>query len=153
MLVLARQLNERIVMPTVPAAIEVVAIKPNAVRLGIEAPVEVAILREEVLRRSGASPNDAVVLSESDAKARLKQIKHLLRNRLQGVALGLDLIRQQMDDSGASELQGMLQRMEAEVCRIDQQLRVLLSACEPPAIDAPAVSPYVVAEAEGGLAI
>jgi carbon storage regulator len=153
MLVLARQLNERIVMPTVPAVIEVVGIKPNGVRLGIDAPPEVTVLREEVLRRDGASPSDAVVLSESDAKTRLNQIKHVLANRLHAVALGLDLIRQQMEDSGASELQAMLQRMEAEVCRIDQQLRVLLSVCEPQAIDAPTISPYVVVEAEGGLSI
>ena len=153
MLVLARQLNERIVLPTVPAAIEVVSIKPNGVRLGIEAPPEVLVLREEVLRRDGSSPSKPLVLSESDAKTQLNRIKHLLRNRLQAVALGLDLIRQQMDDSGTSELQGMLQRMEAEVRRIDRQLRVLLSACEPQALNDPAVSPYVVVEAEGGLAI
>jgi len=153
MLVLARQLNERIVFPTVSAVIEVVAIKPNGVRLGIDAPPEVTVLREEVLRRHGSSPSNPLVLSESDATTRLKQIKHLLRNRLHAVVLGLDLIRQQMDDSGTSELQGMLQRMEAEVRRIDRQLRVLLSACEPQALNDPAVSPYVVVEAEGGLAI
>jgi carbon storage regulator len=144
MLVLARQLNERIVMPTVPATIEVVAIKPNGVRLGIEAPADVTILREEVLRRDGASPSDLLVLSDSEAKSRLNRIKRLLCNRLQDVALGLDLIRQQMDDSGASELQGMLQRMEAEVRCIDQQLRVLLSASALQAIDDTIVSPAVV---------
>ncbi|HTU18422.1 MAG TPA: carbon storage regulator [Gemmataceae bacterium] len=153
MLVLARQLHERIVMPTVPAVIEVVAIKPNGVRLGIDAPPEVTVLREEVLRRDCSSLSDPFVLSESDAQMRLHQIKHLLRNRLQAVALGLDLIRQQINDSGASELQGMLQRMEAEVSRIDQQLRVLLSASEPQGINAPSVSPYVVVESEGGLSI
>ncbi|MGH7171025.1 MAG: carbon storage regulator [Gemmataceae bacterium] len=153
MLVLARQLNERIIMPTVPAVIEVVAIKPNGVRLGIDAPPEVTVLREEVLRRDGSSPSDPLVLSESAAKTRLNRIKHIVRNRLQAVALGLDLIRQQMDDSGSSQLQGMLQHMEAEVRRIDQQLRVLLSPSEPPATKDPALSPYVVVEAEGGLSI
>lgn len=153
MLVLARQLNERIVLPTVPAAIEVVAIKPNGVRLGIEAPPEITVLREEVLHREGSPPSDQLVLSESDAQSQLNRIKHLLRNRLQSVALGLDLIRQQMDNSGASELQGMLQRMETEVRRIDHQLRVLLSASELQAINKSAVSPFVVVESEGGLSI
>lgn len=152
MLVLARQLHERIVMPTVPATIEVVAVKPNGVRLGIEAPPEVSVLREEVLRRDGSSPGDFLSLSEADARIQLNRVKLLLRNRLHTVALGLDLIRQQMHDSGASELRGMLQRMEAELRRIDQQLRVLLSGSEPqPSKDS--ATPFVVVETEDGLSI
>ena len=153
MLVLARQLNERIVLPTVPAAIEIVAIKPSGVRLGIEAPPEVTVLREEVLRRGGVPPNNLLASSDADARTQLDRIKHVLRNRLQTVALGLDLIRQQIGETGASGLQGMLQRMESEVRHIDQQLRVLLSPTEPQAPKDPAVSPYVVVEAEDGLSI
>ena len=41
MLVLSRRLNERILLPTVPAAVQVVSIKPGVVRLGIEAPAQV----------------------------------------------------------------------------------------------------------------
>ena len=88
MLVLARQLNERIVLPTVPATIEVVSIKPGSVRLGIEAPPEIAILREEVLRCGGVARGTHA--PRSDEEARLSRIKHVLRNRLDTVALGLD---------------------------------------------------------------
>jgi len=48
MLVLSRRLNERILLPTVPAAVQVVSIKPGVVRLGIEAPAQVPVLREEL---------------------------------------------------------------------------------------------------------
>jgi len=153
MLVLARQLNERIVMPTVPATIEVVAVKPNGVRLGIEAPPEVTVLREEVLRRDASAPGELLALSESDARTQLNRIKLMLRNRLQGVALGLDLIRRQIEENGASELQGMLQRMEAEVRRIDQQLRILLSSCETQPSKDSIVSPCITVETEDGLSI
>lgn len=153
MLVLARQLNERIVMPTVPATIEVVAVKPNGVRLGIEAPPEVTVLREEVLRRDGSPSSDLLVLSEGDARTQLNRIRLTLRNRLQGVALGLDLIRRQIEESGGSELQGMLQRMEAEVRRIDQQLRILLSSSEPPPSKDSTVAPCLTIETEDGLSI
>jgi carbon storage regulator CsrA len=56
MLVLARQLHERIIMPAVGATIEVVAIKPNSVRLGIEAPPEIVILREEIFGAAVQQP-------------------------------------------------------------------------------------------------
>jgi carbon storage regulator CsrA len=153
MLVLARQLNERIVMPTVPATIEIVAIKPNGVRIGIDAPTKVTVLREEVLRRGGMKPRDLLDLSEEDAESRLNLIKNLLGNRLQTVALALDLIRGQMAKSEKSELPELLQRMESEVRWLDRQLRALVSASEPSATDVSVVSPCAVVEADGEFSI
>lgn len=125
MLVLARQLNERIVMPSVQATIEVVAIRPNSVRLGIDAPPEVTILREEVLRRGGVAP-EALVPTERDAETRLAQVGHVLRNRLHTLALGLELMRQQLRIQFSPELEPMLRRMEDEVRALDRQLRTVL---------------------------
>ena len=133
MLVLARQLNERIIMPTVPATIEVVAIKPNGVRLGIEAASEVTILREEVLRRGSVSANDLVARTQADATASLHRLQHILRNRLETVALGLDLIGAQMERGDTTELPAMLHRLHGEVSRLDRQLRAVLSSAVAPA--------------------
>jgi carbon storage regulator CsrA len=55
MLVLSRRLHERIVLPTLGITITVVAVKPGVVRLGIEAPPDVAVLRKELLDRSPAT--------------------------------------------------------------------------------------------------
>jgi carbon storage regulator CsrA len=159
MLVLARQLNERIIMPAIPATIEVVAIKSNGVRLGIDAPADVTILREEVLRRGGVPADNLLAQSQPDAELRLSRIKHLLGNRLQGVALGLDLIRQQIDDSGTAELRELFQRIEAEIRRIDQQVRAVLSSsaeqslAAEPAIPCLLVSPPVLSKVEEGSSI
>jgi carbon storage regulator CsrA len=136
MLVLARQLNERIVMPTVPATIEVVSIKPNGVRLGIEAAPEVTILREEVLRRGSVSANELLTRTQTDAVACLHRLQHILRNRLQTVALGLDLIGGQMERGDTTELPEMCQRLHSEVCRLDRQLRAALSSAVDPASSA-----------------
>jgi carbon storage regulator CsrA len=127
MLVLARQLHERIVMPSVPATIEVVAIKPNAVRLGIAAPEEVTILREEVLRRGSAAPAELLRAAEPDADARLGRVKHVLRNRLQTLALALDLLRQHLPEETAPGLPAMTGRMTDEIRALDQQLRAVLA--------------------------
>ena len=59
MLVLSRRLNEKLVLPSLGITIQVVAVKPGLVRIGLEAPDEVKILREEVLQHepgTGATP-------------------------------------------------------------------------------------------------
>ena len=54
MLVLSRRLNEKIVLPGLNVTIQVVAVKGGAVRLGIEAPPDVQVVREELLDQSEA---------------------------------------------------------------------------------------------------
>jgi carbon storage regulator CsrA len=157
MLVLARQLNQRIVLPTVPATIEVVSIKPGNVRLGIDAPPEVVILREEVLLRGGV-PSVPLLTSRTDEEARLARIKHILRNRLDNVALGLDLLSQQLQSSPQPGLATMIRRMEDEVRTLDRQMKAVLDDLpEPDAVVLPAPATATGAtclgEAEGGLAI
>jgi carbon storage regulator len=51
MLVLSRKLGERIVMPDIDLTLTVVAIEGNTVRLGITAPPEVSVYREELWHR------------------------------------------------------------------------------------------------------
>ena len=51
MLVLSRKLGERILVPHCELAVTVVAIEGNTVRLGISAPKEIDIYREEVWQR------------------------------------------------------------------------------------------------------
>jgi carbon storage regulator CsrA len=57
MLVLSRHLQERIVLPGLGITVQVVAISPGVVRLGIEAPPLVDIVREELLGRFAAPAN------------------------------------------------------------------------------------------------
>jgi two-component system, OmpR family, response regulator len=55
MLVLSRRLHERIQFPGLNISIQVVAIKPGVIRIGIDAPPDVRIVREEILEQSPAS--------------------------------------------------------------------------------------------------
>lgn len=140
MLVLARQVNERILLPTVPATIEVVGVKPGGVRLGIEAPPEVPIVREEVFLRGEPRPVFVRAAANTDAEKRLAHIKHILRNRLHTLALGLDLLRQQLQDSAINGSDALIGRMEEEVRALDRQLKAALA--EP--IDEPPIVASVV---------
>jgi hypothetical protein len=58
---------------------------------------------------------------------RLDRLKQILRNRLSNVALGLDLLRQQLGRRDDPTLEGLLQKMSAEVHLLDNQLRSLLN--------------------------
>jgi carbon storage regulator len=49
-LVLTRRLHERIVLPGLNVTITVVAVKGDRVRIGIEAPPDIQVMREELLQ-------------------------------------------------------------------------------------------------------
>ena len=66
MLVLSRKVGEKIVIPGLNAEIAVVAIRGKAVRLGITAPVEVAVRRQEVPVRTEAVAAGAVAEDSHD---------------------------------------------------------------------------------------
>jgi carbon storage regulator CsrA len=57
MLVLSRRLNEKIVLPGLGVTIQVLDIRRGAVRLGIDAPPDIAVLREEVVGKPRAELN------------------------------------------------------------------------------------------------
>jgi carbon storage regulator len=53
MLVLSRKVGERILVPNSNLVLTIVSVKGNQVRLGVSAPADVAVYREEVWRQIG----------------------------------------------------------------------------------------------------
>lgn len=111
MLVLSRRPEEKILLPTVPAVIKVISAQAGVVRLGIEAPSHVPILREELASQQPARP--------SDADTRLA-----VRNRLHNLGLAVALLRLKAGDEVRETLDGM----EAELAAL---CRTLAPAAEP----------------------
>ena len=66
MLVLSRKLGERIVVPHCDLVITVVAIDGKTVRLGISAPPEIGVYREELLRKLREEPLESESYRKSD---------------------------------------------------------------------------------------
>jgi two-component system, OmpR family, response regulator len=97
MLVLSRRLNEKILFPGIPAAVTVVSIKGGVVRLGIDAPPEVPILRGELQdhTKEWAAPEPPV--AEPVPAAALPDSPPPLRDRLRDTSLGLGLVRLLLD--------------------------------------------------------
>src|SRR5439155_22855299 len=81
MLVLSRRPNEKLLIPSINTAVQIISIKPGVVRLGIEAPPEVTIYREELLKEASgrlapAGPEGLVTLSG------LRELNQQVGNRL-----------------------------------------------------------------------
>ncbi|HZY89050.1 MAG TPA: carbon storage regulator [Gemmataceae bacterium] len=57
MLVLSRKPGEQVLVPQCALTVTVLSVEGNTVRLGISAPAEVGVYREEVWRRLGGRPD------------------------------------------------------------------------------------------------
>jgi carbon storage regulator CsrA len=125
MLVLSRRLDEKILFPTLNAWVQVVAIKPGVVRLGISAPADVPVMRDEVYRRMAEWPVDTPVASLSPATDAMADIT---RSRLRIAVDGLQLLHRQMQEGRMEaaeatwaevfdDLQSLRQRLDDAVAK------------------------------------
>jgi carbon storage regulator CsrA len=128
-LVLTRRPKEKVLLPGVNTAIQVVSVKGNQVRLGIEAPPGVLVLREE-LRDQSAVLAEPAPLAES-AESQFRALRHLVRNRLNVTSIGLGLLRQQARAGLTDELERTITKMEEEMQMLRQRLESAAKA--PPA--------------------
>src|SRR5205085_5187788 len=133
MLVLSRRLNEKIVLPNIQTTFEVLAIKGVAVRLGVQAPDVVAVFREEVWARDKDRKPVRDLLRDGPASSGLRELNHLLRNRLNASAIGLALLRRQLQSGLTHDGLATLERLEHEVKALGDQAAGLIDQARRPA--------------------
>ena len=110
MLVLSRRLKEKIVFPDIDTAVQVLTVRGNVVRLGIDAPPDVVVLREEVPEDPGVRPDDA------------GEVRHALRNRLNAAAVSLALLRCQLRAGDPEAAEKTLDTLEQELQNLRRQV-------------------------------
>ncbi len=108
MLVLSRKKNEKIWFPAFNTAVEVVEIHGGTVRLGVQAPREVTVLREEVPDKQAEW---AAVIPPPP------EWRRLLFNRLNLTESGLVLVSQQLQSGQLQDAQTILEKLREE-CRL-----------------------------------
>jgi carbon storage regulator CsrA len=91
MLVLSRKEKQRVVFPNLDIAVEILRVAGQTVRVGIEAPSDVQILRAELVE-------------DRDVRARIEEHRrkesaerHAVRNRLNSATMALSLLQKQLE--------------------------------------------------------
>jgi carbon storage regulator CsrA len=113
MLVVSRKLKEKLLFPAINAAIQVLEIKQGVVRLGIDAPPEVTVVRDDVANRQADGPhrktNPDEVRTAAPGRAELAR---QLRERLKTTGVGLGLARLQLEAGRFEEARKTLAALE-----------------------------------------
>jgi carbon storage regulator len=119
MLVLARRLYERIILPSLDTTIQVVGIQGNLVRLGIEAPPAVPIFREEVYDPA------RVVAGRADAQSPTA-VRYNIRNRMTSLSLSIALLHRQLPVEFPADARHTLEQIDAHFAALKAQVLALL---------------------------
>lgn len=118
MLVLTRKPQETIVFPNLGVKLEIIRIAGGKVRVGIEAPLEVAVLRGELIEWRGSADDPAEPrLGDGGQSSR-----HRLRNQLHTARLGLKLLEKQLAAGRFDEAEETLSRALGIFQQLDSEL-------------------------------
>lgn len=115
MLILSRGLNDKVVFPKLGITVEVLRIAGSRVRVGIDAPKSVRVLRHE-LEQYDDAVDEAV---EQAAASGLDM--HALRNRLNSASLALGLAEKQINAGCTSDALRNMRRAIAEFDRLEKE--------------------------------
>jgi carbon storage regulator CsrA len=121
MLVIARREQENLIIPSAQATIRVVAIRSGSVRLGVEAPPEVKVYREELYDRLRAAGADTAPPA-APPQAAAGHSEHQVRNHLNNITLALGMLRRQLGTSLTAGVQALLDAAAGECVALRQQL-------------------------------
>jgi two-component system, OmpR family, response regulator len=114
-------------------AVEVVAVKGNVVRLGIQAPPDVTVLREELHDRLAEGGTAEAQRADRALPAQLRELYSLLRNRLRVTGRGLTLSRQQLQSGLPQDAAATLEEVEDDLVSLLRRFEKEVTKASPPA--------------------
>lgn len=116
MLVLSRRPGQKVVFPGLGITIDVLRSRGSVVRLGIEAPDDVAVLRDEVMNSS--TIDQSVVASGGSPVDREQH--HKWQNNLNEVMLKLQLLQRQLELGQSVDLELRLSEIFSELTNLER---------------------------------
>lgn len=108
MLVLSRRPNQRIDFPSLGITVEVLRVSGKNVRLGVQAPSEIRVVRNELAQ---ADPT----VESAGLNLLPKSVRHDLLNRLNKVVLGVHLLQRQMERDAIENSDDTIQNLLYEL--------------------------------------
>lgn len=135
MLVLTRREEQKIVFPTVGVTVEVLRIKGNVAKIGIDAPMNVPVLREEIM-------TDADRRREPASAGISSELRHTLRNRLNASTIALHLLRRQIELGRCEDAEQTFQKICDELAALEREISATAAPAKPSA--APKADPPLI---------
>ena len=124
MLVLTRRETEKLLFPTLGISIEVLRIRGNKTRLGVDAPADIPVVRQEV-----AGLKAVEFTAEDSPAVQLSRLHGALRQRLDRAALALNQLHRRLEQQGDSQSQQQVLAVFAELQALEREAGEVL---EPP---------------------
>lgn len=127
MLVLSRKETDKVMFPTLGITVEVLRIRGNTTRLGIDAPSDVPVQRHEL-----ADLKSIDFTSEEDDRAKLTGLLHAVRRRLDSAALALNRLHQHSDNNDDTVARSLVLEVFRELQSLDQDATDALDSSNTP---------------------
>lgn len=122
MLVLSRRVDQQIVFPNLDIKLQVLQVKGKVVKLGIEAPSNIPIIRPEACEQREIEAFRQNFNADID--------RHQLRNRLNAINLGLRLFQKQAEMELQDQAELTMQKVIDELQKLDKDIGTAKSKVE-----------------------
>lgn len=115
MLVLSRRSKEKLSFPELGITVHFLRIQSGAVKVGVDAPPSIKIVRDEIA--------EAGKQAEATRRQLLRlprEVRHDIRNELHSISIGLHLYQEQMRVGAAEDARETFEEITAAVRRLDE---------------------------------
>ena len=116
MLVLSRRESDKIHFPTLDITVEILRIRGNKARIGIDAPTDIPVVRHEL---SGLKSIEFT--AEDDPRAKLSDLSRAVRRRLGGASSALNELHRLLEDEGHSAAQDLVLQIFRQLSALDRE--------------------------------
>lgn len=115
MLVLSRGRNDKIVFPNLGITVEILNIASNKVRVGVDAPPSVTVLRHELAGEAGSA-------AQAESLNPTRKLSHEIRNRLHAANLAMHLSQKLLQANRQADAERTLQKALDEFAAVEERL-------------------------------
>jgi carbon storage regulator CsrA len=121
MLILSRKPDETILFPNLGIKLEILQVNGKTVKVGIDAPREIAILRGELTEGAARLANlEKAAAADSKSSPSTRTERHELRNRIHMATMALQLLQKQLEAGLHDKAGGTLQKAIASLGMLDE---------------------------------
>lgn len=114
MLVLTRRTKDKILFPQLGITVHFIRVQSGQVKVGVDAPRDIRILRDEI-----HSPAEVSAVSERQLSRLPKEVRHGIRNELHQVSVGLHLYKELVSANLLTEAEETFADIQKALQRLD----------------------------------